>query len=217
MSDLDDLALRARQRRRRLDALQGEARATLMRGKDLETEIDELGQLAEDLEKVTILLNSLGEDRQYQAQQRIEELVTRGLREIFDDSLSFHIIQTTERRSVTVNFIVRTDLGNNVIVDTPVMDARGGGLAATIGFLLRLVVMLLDKGTRTENLLVLDETFAHVSAEYLPNVGQFLSEVVHKTAIQIFMVTHQPELTEFADKVYRFDMVDGKTRVSENG
>ncbi|WNN94979.1 exonuclease [Microbacterium phage Magritte] len=215
MTDLDTLTLRARRRRRVLDESQGEMRATLMRGKELKSEIEELGALVEDLDRVTLLLNSMGEDRQFETQSKIEELVTRGLRTIFDDTLSFHIVQTVKGRNVVVDFILRTTLERTVI-DTPVLDARGGGVAATIGFLLRLVVMLLSKGTRSENILVLDETFAHVSAEYLPAVGEFLQEVKDKTGIQILMVTHQPELAEFADRVYRFSTEDGKTVISEN-
>lgn len=216
MTDLDSLSIRAKRHRRVLDSRAGEMRATLMRGKELQVEISELGSLVEDLDRVTLLLNSMGEDQQFQTQQKIEELVTRGLRTIFDDSLSFHIIQTVKGRAVVVDFVLRTTL-DRIVIDTPVLDARGGGVAATIGFLLRLVVLLLSKGTRTEHILVLDETFAHVSAEYLPTVNEFLREVVDKTGVQIVMVTHQPELTELADKVYRFSVNDGKTLVSENG
>ena len=207
---LDQLALRARHRRRTLDQRQGEARAILTRGKEIQAEVAELTELVEDLDKVTILLNSIGEDRQQKAQQTIEELVTRGLQTIFDETLSFHIVQTTRGKSVTVEFVVRTTL-NGLAIETPVMDARGGGLAATIGFLLRLVVLLLTRGQRQDTLMILDETFAHVSAEYLPAVSAFVREVVDKTGVQIIMVSHQEELTENADALYRFHMEDGVT------
>ena len=214
MTDLDTLTVRTRTRRRALDALGGEARATLLRAKEIASEIETLTETIQDLERVTILFNSMGEERQQEAQNTIEELVTRGLQTIFDDSLSFHIQQTTRGKSVIVDFIVRTTLANSV-VDTPVLDARGGGLAATIGFLLRLVVLLLSKGTRGETLMVLDETFAHVSDDYLPGVGDFLREVVDKTGIQVLMVTHQEQFLEVADKVYRFSTVEGRTVVEE--
>lgn len=208
---LDQLALRARHRRRTLDQRQGEARAILTRGKEIQAEVAELTELVEDLDKVTLLLNSIGEDRQQKAQQTIEELVTRGLQTIFDETLSFHIVQTTRGKSVTVEFVVRTTL-NGRAIETPVMDARGGGLAATIGFLLRLVVLLLTRGQRQDTLMILDETFAHVSAEYLPAVSSFVREVVDKTGVQIIIVTHQEELVEGADRVYRFTMKDGQTQ-----
>lgn len=211
---LEDLARRAAVRRRELDAQYGEARSIGARAKEIQAEIATLSGEVDTLERVSILLNSMGEERQLQAQNVIEELVTRGLQKIFDESLSFHIIQSTKGKTANVDFFVRTTLSNSMVVDTPVMEARGGGVAATIGFLLRLVVMLLRSGnTREENLLVLDETFAHVSVEYVQQVGEFLREIVDKTGVQIVMVTHQQEFVDFGDLVYRFSTEDGKTQV----
>lgn len=216
MDDLTQLTIATRNRRRELDALMGEARATLLRGKEIETEIGTLSEDVNDYERVTGLLNSLGEERQLAAQRTIEELVTRGLQTIFDESLSFHIVQTVKGRAAFVEFLVHTTLENGQVVETPVMDARGGGLAATIGFMLRVVVMLLrSRDTNEENVLILDETFAHVSEEYLPALGEFLRELVDKTGIQIVMVTHQPVFEDYADKVYRFSQTNGATQVRE--
>lgn len=214
MADLDVIANAVRRRRRELDSLQGEARATLLRGRELKEDVDSLTESVSDLERVNILLNAIGEERQLRAQQTIEALVTRGLQTIFDPTLSFHIVQTTKANAVTVDFMVRTTLENEV-VETSVMDARGGGLATTIGFLVRLVVLLLTKGQKSQNMLVLDETFAMVSAEYLPALGEFLRDLVDKTGIQIVIVTHQHELMDYADKTYRFSAKNGETVVAE--
>lgn len=209
-----DLEKLLQQKRRDVDTRTGEARAVLFRAKELQANIDVKDALVGELERVNILFNTIGEDRQMQAQETIEELVTRGLQTIFDSTLSFHIVQTIKGRSVTAEFMVRTTLGDTFI-ETPVLDARGGGLAATIGFLLRVVVLLLSSGTKQDNVLILDETFAHVSDEYLPALGEFLRELVDKTGIQIIMVTHQPEFMEYADKSYRFSIKDGNTEVKE--
>ena len=206
--------VRSRQRRRQLDTAKGEARSVLLRGQQLTQQVSELQETLEELDRVTILLNSLGEERQLAAQASIEELVTRGLQMIFDESLSFHIVQSVRGKTAVVEFMVRTTLGASV-VETSVMDARGGGLAAVIGFLLRLVVMLMGQDPRDANLLVLDETFAHVSSEYLEPLGQFLREVVDRTGVQIVMVTHQPEFAEYADRVYNFSTEGGKTVVKD--
>jgi len=214
MDTLDSLVVRARQRRRQIDVAQGGVRAVLLRGKELTTEVSDLSALVEELDRVTVLLNSLGEERQLAAQSSIEELVTRGLRMIFDDTLSFHIVQAVKGKTAVVEFVVRTTLGNDVI-ETPVMDARGGGLAAVIGFLLRFVVMLMGRDPRDSTIMVLDEIFAHVSAEYLEPTGQFLREVVDRTGVQIIMVTHQPEFAQYADRVYNFSTTNGKTVVKD--
>jgi DNA repair exonuclease SbcCD ATPase subunit len=212
INDISTLTLAARSRRRELDGLWGEARSVLLRGKEIQEEIVVLTETISDLEKVTLLLNSLGEQRQLQAQAVIEELVTRGLQTIFDDTLSFHIVQSTRAKAATVEFLIRKTLSDSVL-ETPVLEGQGGGLSATIGFLLRLVVMLLGTGTSEENILVLDESFAHVSDEYLPALGEFLREIVDKTGVQIIMVTHQPQFEEYADRVYRFSQTNGRTLV----
>lgn len=167
-------------------------------------EIEQLKGEIDDLERVTMLLNSIGEERQMKAQGVIEGLVTRGLQTIFDDKYSFHIIQTVKGKTANVEFVVRTTLEGST-TETSVMEARGGGLAAVVGFLLRVVVMLL-RSDKNEKVLFLDETFAHVSAEYLPALGEFLREIVDKSDMQIIMVTHQDEFVDYADVTYRFGL-----------
>lgn len=209
---LIELQAKVNQRRRELDRLQGEAVSIAVRGKGLKAEIDQLKKDSLAYEQVTALLNSIGEVRQDQAQKQIESLVTMGLQTIFESNLSFHIIQRSGLKSAQVEFIVRSTLPEGRIVDTPLLEARGGGLVAVVGFLLRLVILLLSKPKN--KLLVLDEVFAHVSAEYLDKVAEFLKQVTDKTDVQIIMVTHQSELTETADKLYRFSLdKDGYTKV----
>jgi DNA repair exonuclease SbcCD ATPase subunit len=210
---LSDIETRLRINRRKLEDRQVEARLVLTRAQEVKAEIARLQQEIIVLEKSGTVLNSIGESRQIKAQDTIEQLVTRGLQQIFDDSLSFHIVQTVKAKAASVEFVVRTTLSNGGIVDTPVMDARGGGLAATIGFLLRVVILLLKNGSDKGNILILDETFAHVSDEYLEGLGEFVRELVDKTGIQVLMVTHQPVFGDYADAVYRFSAVDGKTKV----
>lgn len=211
MTRLDELEGRARTRRRYLDAATGEARSIVLRLKALEGEVAALTAEVGVLEQTVGLLNSLSEERQYAAQSTIEELVTRGLQTIFDPSLSFVIVNTVKANASAVEFLIQKRIGESVI-ETPVLEAQGGGLSAVVGFLLRVVVLLL----RGEHggLLVLDETFAHVSDEYLPAVGAFLRELVDQAGVRIVMVTHQPDFADWADKVYRFSQKDGKTMVT---
>lgn len=212
MKNLTELEAVFRHKMMEHTSLKGEARSVLTRATEVKAEMEILQQEIQVLDRSGVVLNSIGEERQLKAQDTIEQLVTRGLQQIFDDSLSFHIIQTVKAKAASVEFVVRTTLSDGGLVDTPVMDARGGGLAATVGFLLRVVILLLKRQV-DGNILILDETFAHVSDEYLEGVGEFLRELVDKTGIQIVMVTHQPVFSEYADAVYRFSASDGKTKV----
>lgn len=214
VTDLDSLGMEIRRSRRKIDQEYGEARAIALRGKAVKDEIETLKVEAENLERAAAVLASIGEERQAAAQAQVEELVTRGLKSVFGEELSFHVVQTTKGKTPIVEFVIRSTIEGQPPIETDVMSARGGGVATVVGFLLRVVVMLLSKD-RQETVLFLDETFSMVSAEYLPNVVEFLRELVDKTDIRIVLVTHQPEFLNAADKRYEFKRVNGETQVRE--
>lgn len=177
--------------------------------------ITELSEEIETFSQVSIILNSVGELQQVGLQQKIESLVTKGLKTIFADNLSFHVVQTTKGASQSVDFVVRTELEDGSHIDTPVLEARGGGVAATVGFLLRLVILLLSPRTKKNPVLFLDETFAHLSKDRADSMANFLREVVDKTNVQIVMVTHDEAFAEVADRAYRLSLKDDVTVVRD--
>lgn len=190
----------------------GAARVIAVTGQRLQHEVEDLRQRVELHTRAAAVLTSIGEERQHLAQQQIEGLVTKGLRTIFGDELSFHIVPAVRAKVPVIDFVIRSTLNDGTVVDTDIMDARGGGLAATVGALLRIVVLLLSPD-RQDTVLLLDETFAHVSAEYQPRLAEFIRELVDQTPIQVIMVTHSDVFADAADTRYRFDQVDGITRV----
>jgi hypothetical protein len=226
MPALAELQQQARAVRSALDIEAGEAAAVGRAGQAALARVATLKAEIELHERVGMALTRVGEQRQEHAQRQIEGLVTRGLQVIFDESLSFRVVQAVKGGQATVDFVIRSvfDPGPQpdgkgggtygpVFVDTPVMDARGGGMAAVTGFLLQLVVLLLTPGAR--RILFLDETFAHVSAEYRIRLGQFLREVCDKAGVQIVMVSHDPEYAELADAHYGLSLgSDGATQVA---
>lgn len=210
MSQLDQLADRARRARRDLDRLSGEARLLAETGVRLTEEVAQLRGQVSLYAEAAGLLTQLSEDRQADTQRAVEMLVTKGLQTIFGDELSFHLVPAVRAKTPVIDFVVRTQIGDDPPIDTDILDARGGGLAATVGFLLRLVVLLLS-ADRQDTVLVLDETFAHLSAEYEPRLAEFLRELVDKTGVQIILVTHSDAYSDVAHARYRFDLVDGVT------
>lgn len=213
MTSLQALSAAVQAARSQVDRQVGEARAVAAAGKAAEARVAQLQELVALHDRVSVLLTRLGEEEQDTAQRQVEELVTRGLQTIFDERLSFHIVQEVKSNQAHVSFVIRSYIGETT-VDTPVMDARGGGMAAVVGFLLRLVVLLLTAGAR--RVLFLDEPFAHVSAEFRQRVGQFLREVSTQAGVQIVMVTHDPEYEELADVSVRVTQTpDGVTQVTQ--
>lgn len=209
-----DLLSEVQQRRREIDFKLGQRQSLQERAETLATDIEGLQELSVVLDQVTVLLNSIGEDKQQQAQEQIEGIITRGLQSIFGETFSFHIVQTMKGKSASVEFFIRTHLDDTAI-ETPVLESHGGGLAAIVGFLLRVTVMLLDKGSDKANVIILDETFGMVSDEYLDPLAEFIRDLVDKANIQVIMVSHQPMWEEYADKTYRFGISKGSTFVKE--
>jgi DNA repair exonuclease SbcCD ATPase subunit len=210
---LSELASQVQQARSQVDRETGEARAVALQGKALQQELGQLAAQHELLNQAAAVLARQGEERQEATQRQLEGLVSRGLQSVFDENTSFHMVQTIKANQPVIEFVIRTSYGDSV-VDTPVMEARGGGMAATVGFMLRLVVMLLTPNAR--RILFLDETFGHVSAEYEPRLAEFLREVADKAGVQLFLVTHSDAYSDAADKRYRLKLgADGSTQLEE--
>ncbi len=204
-----DLDAAVRQARKRADTEAGEAQVIGRQGKAARAEAERLRASLELHEKVLGVLTSVGEARQETAQRQVEGLVTRALQVIFGEELSFHLVPEVKGNRVEISFVLRSRYGDTE-VDTPVLDARGGGMAAVVGFVLRLVVLLLTPGAR--RILFLDESFGMVSADYEPRLAEFLREVADKAGVQIVLITHSKAYDDLADASYELSLgPDGAT------
>lgn len=210
---IDELAAKIYDEQRAVDRLVGEAKAVGQQGKDLQETISRLEKDYAAIEKAIVVLQSFGESKQQELQSKIETLVTHGLQTIFGDDLHFRIKTSYRGKLSAMDFEVVSNL-DGVEVATPVLDSRGGGVAAVAGFIIRLILLLLFKD-KTDPILVLDESFAQVSQEYVPTLAEFIRELVDKTRVQIILVTHSDGYSAVADRVYRFTLKDGRTTISE--
>jgi ABC-type uncharacterized transport system YnjBCD ATPase subunit len=210
-----DLASVVRQARKDADREAGEAAAIGRQGKAAKAEVARLRESLELHEKVLGVLTSVGEARQESAQRQVEGLVTRALQAIFEENLSFHLVPAVKGNQAVIDFVLRSKYGDTEI-DTPVLEARGGGMAAVVGFILRLTVLLLTPNAR--RILFLDESFGMVSASYEPRVAEFLRQVADKAGVQIVLITHSTAYSDLADTSYELSLGDdGATRVQAGG
>jgi DNA repair exonuclease SbcCD ATPase subunit len=214
LSKVQNILIRLKAARKSVDANIAMTRVIAGKGISVKKEIELASNDVDLYSKVAITLASIGEQRQADAQSQIEEMVTRGLTTIFGEDISFHVVQTQRGKTPEVKFLVKSNGAAGQTIETSVMDSRGGGLAAVVGFLLRLVILLLKTG-RNNRVLVLDESFSHVSAEFERPLAEFLKELVEKTDVQIILVTHSDAFSEFADKRYRLKIVAGATEATE--
>lgn len=158
------------------------------------------------------LLNSVSETMFEQSLKAIETLVTEGLQKVLrDSSLQLSLTKVIRRNRVEVDVTICSTYGTSY-VETDVLSARGGGLAAVVGFMVRLV-LLIASGNR--KFLILDETFAHLSEEFEPLMAEMLADLSDRLGVQILMVTHSDAYIESADRVYHVSIRDGETYVRQ--
>lgn len=165
---------------------------------------------AQDYEAAATVIRSYSDEQSQKIKSDIEDLVTYGVQSVFDDpSLRFRVTGRVLRGAPSIEFSLESKASGGVI-ERPVMGSHGGGLAEVTGFILRVVVALLSGRRR---LLVLDEPFARVSANYRPRLAGFIREICDKTGLDLLIVTHDEDLPEVADTVYRLGLRGGVTRV----
>jgi DNA repair ATPase RecN len=128
--------------------------------------------------------------------EKIESIVTSGMRLAFDDpTLGFKVVKKESARGNTYALEgVRGD------VQGPFMETFGGGISNIVAFLLRVIML---KRFKLAKILVVDESFNNVAVKFLPMVSRMLRDLTDNHGYTILAVTHQPILAAAADNIYR--------------
>lgn len=180
--------------------------------KKLSEEVVSLNDRIDNFKLIEVYLAQYADERQAQVYRQIEHTVTEGLRTVFEEDLRLEIeTKMVGARSEThFNIVSQTSKGE---LATSIMDSRGGGVAAIVGFLVQAVLVLLTPSLRP--ILFLDETFRNVSEEYQAPLGEFIQDLCKRTGLQVVLVTHQPTIAEYASNWYSFSQENGKTKIKK--
>lgn len=211
-TSLADLVRRFEDRRSAYLARVGQAQALQDNITRLSAQVAELESLKATYELVGALFQSYSEAEHEELRERIETLVTFGIQSVFGEDLSFRVTPGVKSGQATLEFsVVSTVAGDEI--ETDVMEARGGGVAAIIGFILRVVILALGPDSQ-RRFLLLDETFGMVSEDYQEPLSALLRRLVDDTGLQVLLVTHAPKVGLDADQVYRFSHDGDRTVAS---
>lgn len=199
----------------RFTTLQAEARLLATQGKEALRKVADLTTDELVLAETAKLLQSFSEEEQEAVQRKIEGMVTYGLHLIFGNEFKeFRLNSGVERGQVFMNpTVVFTASGVDVTSD--IMSSHGGGPSDVIGFILKLLIILFKSKAKVRPVLFLDESFAHLSEEYLPLMGQLIRKFCDVEGVQVCLVTHQSEFLDHADMAYRFTKQGSVTKVQK--
>jgi DNA repair exonuclease SbcCD ATPase subunit len=174
--------------RKTTDRLMADYNLCKQRAIDEEIALETAEKVTAQTIKAQEVVQAVAQTVQQQAHERIASVVSRSLEAVFDDPYEFKIIFERKRGRTEARLIFLRD-GNEL---API-DGAGGGAIQIAAFACRLASIMLTKppGRRV---LVLDEPFKDVSAEYRERLKELLLTLAEEMELQIIMVTHITEL-----------------------
>jgi DNA repair ATPase RecN len=169
---------------------------------------EELEKTASDIgtiEKAGEALKSIGDQKKKATIEMFERVVTMALKEVFGFDYKFVIEVSSEKRVLTKFKLLRKDG-----LELNIMDSCGGGVVDVVAFVLK-ALMLASIRPQREPIMFLDESFAHVSSEYVPKVALLLKSLSKQLNMKFLLVTHQSAFLEVATNGYELGKTESGT------
>lgn len=146
-------------------------------------------QHLKDSQEALSFVQQVAQMVEQQAHAKIAGVVTTCLKTVFgEDSYEFRLRFERKRNKTEAHPIL---LKGGHEVEDPVNEDSGGAVQIA-AFALRLSCLMMAV-PRLRKLLVLDEPFPHVSAQYRPAVRSLLQQLSRKFGIQFIIVTHEEQ------------------------
>lgn len=204
--------------RQKLAERRGSRDSYQKRAAELAEELEKLDTQTLSIEKAVYLLQTYADEQQQTLTARIEGIVTKGLRAVFQNhSLEFKLRYSETKKGdrkknpeVAMSILHEQD---GQIVEGNLKTSFGGGLSVVAAILLKVVVVL-HLNPRVRPILILDEPLKDLSPAYdgqdavvngyRERMADFLRLLTEETDLQIIMVTHEPEYGRVADVHHRF-------------
>lgn len=180
----------------RMDRALGKRDLLQRQEKEYENEVERLREEIMILEKVEELYKFVLDKYVNRYAESFSALVTEGMQAIFyDQDISFEVQVGQKHGKVWLDFV--TAQGEHRGMS---LESFGGGVASVQSLLLRLLVLLKKDLARY---LILDESLAALSEEYVGNAGQFIKKMCEKLGVNVLLITHNKAFLEYADHAYQ--------------
>ena len=159
-------------------------------------------------EKAREIVREVGIKTQQQLQYHISDITSLALEAVFDNpyQLKVEFIQRRNKTECDLKF-VRGDLEIDPI------EASGVGAIDVASFALRIASWSMLR-PKTRNTIILDEPFKHLSLNLRNRASSMIKEISDKMGIQFIIVSHDPELADFADRIFEVGISKGISHVS---
>ena len=172
--------------------------------KDLKDKVQQLG------DGIT-LVQTFATTLQSDVVHKFEDLLTRGVRAVFQEDVKIIIEFSSSANNVNADFMAVLPDGKkiNIAVD-------GGGLRDLVGVLMRLLYLVLEP-TMPSKIMLLDESFKALDANRAAIAFKFIADVARELGIQCVWITHAGAARAMSEvdgaSVLEISKVDGVSQV----
>jgi len=159
------------------------------------------------IEKAQAFIQQVAKETQDKIKCHLEDIVQLAIDTCFPGEYDFFIRFEIKRGRTEAALIFEQ---NKIEVDP--MESSGGGVVDVSSFALRIATWSLSK---TDNVIILDEPFKHLSNDLQSRAGEILKRLSEKLKLQILMSTHIEDIIDVADRVFEVRRVkEGKWKKS---
>ncbi|MCP4761762.1 MAG: hypothetical protein GY870_08270 [archaeon] len=202
------------QYRYKLEGRKGEKNSLENQIKDTKKSIRILKRDIDTSEKVKQIIIHVAEQTQKQLEYHITSITSMAMSSVFPEPYEV-VLEFVERRGKTeADIFFERDGVKIKPIDSGELKV-GGGAVNVASFALQIALWSLQV-KKSRPVLILDEPLKWLKGGDYPEKGAaMIKEISSKLGIQIIMVSHNSELIESADRVFKVKMKKGKSVVTQ--
>jgi len=186
--------------RNKVERLKGRQKYITQQKEELEAHILLMGKDIRRHEQAREIVRQVGLLTQQQLQFHISDVTSLALEAVFDNPYEL-LVEFIQRRNKTECDLLFERDGKQL----DPMSATGGGAVDIAAFALRIASWSM-KVPRTRQVIILDEPMRFLSANYMDQASAMLKDISTRLGLQFIIVTHEPVLATYADKVFEVKM-----------
>ncbi len=154
-------------------------------------------------EQAREVIREVGLKTQQQLSFHISDITSLALEAVFNDpyELKVEFVQRRNKTECDLLF-VRGDM------EVDPIESSGVGAVDVAAFALRIASWSMTN-PHTRNVIILDEPFKHLSVDLQDRASAMIKEISEKVGLQFIIVTHDPTLASYADRVFEVKIKNG--------
>ena len=159
-------------------------------------------------EQAREIIRSVGIATQSQLSFHISDITSLALDAVFNDPYAL-VAEFVQRRNKTECDLYFERDGNRV----DPLSASGGGAVDVAAFALRVASWSMQR-PKSRSTLILDEPLRFLSADHQEKASIMIKEISQKLGVQFIIITHEPILAAYADKIFETKIRNGVTTIT---